>query len=71
MLGNDELGIPLGITVDFDTIRDKEENSITLRERDSTMQARGSVQEIVDAIKRLVENVEWWPGCLRETAQVC
>jgi glycyl-tRNA synthetase len=30
---NDELGIPLGITVDFDTAKD---GSITLRDRDTT-----------------------------------
>lgn len=34
----DEIGIPFGITIDFDTI--KEPNSVTLRERDSMQQVR-------------------------------
>jgi glycyl-tRNA synthetase len=39
---NDELGIPLGITVDFDSLKD---GSITLRERDSMKQVRASQRE--------------------------
>lgn len=34
----DEIAIPYGITVDFDTL--KEPNSVTLRERDSMAQVR-------------------------------
>lgn len=34
----DEIAIPYGITVDFDTL--KEPHSVTLRERDSTGQVR-------------------------------
>lgn len=33
----DEIGIPFGITIDFQTTED---NSITLRERDTTRQVR-------------------------------
>jgi glycyl-tRNA synthetase len=36
----DEIGIPFGITIDFDTVSD---NSVTLRERDSTAQVRVKV----------------------------
>ena len=36
----DEVGIPFGITIDFDTVKNA---SITLRERDSTRQVRLSV----------------------------
>lgn len=54
---NDELGTPLGITVDFDTVKD---GSITLRDRDSTKQVRGSEQEILSAVKHLVEGEETW-----------
>lgn len=54
---NDELGTPLGITVDFDTVAD---GSITLRERDSTSQVRGSEDEVVQAVKNLLDGVESW-----------
>ncbi|PLB47756.1 glycyl-tRNA synthetase [Aspergillus steynii IBT 23096] len=54
---NDELGIPLGITIDFDTLKD---DTITLRERDSTKQVRASQSDIVDAIKSLVDGKESW-----------
>lgn len=54
---NDELGIPLGITIDFDTVKD---DSITLRERDSTRQVRASIDEIIASIKSLVDDVETW-----------
>ncbi|KAL3704113.1 Glycine--tRNA ligase 1, mitochondrial [Talaromyces marneffei ATCC 18224] len=54
---NDELGIPLGITIDFDTVKD---DSITLRERDSTRQVRASIDEIIASIKSLVDNAETW-----------
>lgn len=54
---NDELGTPLGITVDFDTVKD---GSVTLRERDSTQQIRGSEDEVVSAVRNLVETHETW-----------
>ncbi len=54
---NDELGTPLGITVDFDTVQD---GSITLRERDSTAQVRASEDQIVEAVKNLVSGSETW-----------
>ncbi|RMZ78971.1 hypothetical protein DV737_g3639, partial [Chaetothyriales sp. CBS 132003] len=54
---NDELGTPLGITIDFQTVKD---NSVTLRDRDSTKQVRASEDEIVAAINALVEGEETW-----------
>lgn len=54
---NDELGTPLGITVDFDTLKD---GSVTLRERDSRVQLRASQDEIVEAIRGLVAGAETW-----------
>ncbi|KJZ80058.1 Putative glycine--tRNA ligase [Hirsutella minnesotensis 3608] len=54
---NDELGTPFGITVDFDTVND---GSVTLRERDTTLQVRSSQEEIVLAIRHLVDGVETW-----------
>ena len=54
---NDELGTPLGVTVDFDTLKD---GSVTLRERDSMIQIRGPEDDVVVAIKGLVEGTETW-----------
>ncbi|KAK3357678.1 hypothetical protein B0T25DRAFT_517072 [Lasiosphaeria hispida] len=54
---NDELGTPFGITIDFQTIKD---GSVTLRERDSTRQVRAGEDEIVAAIKSLVDHSKSW-----------
>ncbi|CAK7216124.1 hypothetical protein SEUCBS140593_002764 [Sporothrix eucalyptigena] len=54
---NDELGTPLGVTIDFDSVQD---GSLTLRERDSMAQVRASEDEIVEAICSLVEGKESW-----------
>lgn len=59
---NDELGIPLGITVDFETI---ENGTITLRERDSTKQVRALIEEIIESIKSLVDNKETWTDAFK------
>jgi glycyl-tRNA synthetase len=60
---NDELGTPLGVTVDFDTLKD---GSVTLRERDSMIQVRGSEDEVVAAIKGLVDGSETWDEVMRK-----
>lgn len=54
---NDELGTPLGITVDFQTLQD---GSITLRDRDSTTQVRAGEERIVDAIQAIVTGNKDW-----------
>jgi glycyl-tRNA synthetase len=54
---NDELGTPFGITIDFQTVKD---DSLTLRDRDSTKQVRASEDDIIDAVKALVEGEETW-----------
>ncbi|KAF2841605.1 glycyl-tRNA synthetase [Patellaria atrata CBS 101060] len=54
---NDELGTPLGITVDFQSVQD---NTFTLRDRDSTKQVRSTEEKICTAIKNIVEGVETW-----------
>lgn len=57
---NDELGTPFGITIDFDTVKD---GSVTLRERDSTKQVRGSLDDIVKAVKAITyDGVSWTEG---------
>lgn len=54
---NDELGIPLGITVDYDSLED---NSFTLRDRDSTKQVRANLDDILEAILKMVKGKESW-----------
>ena len=54
---NDELGTPLGVTIDFQTIKD---NTVTLRDRDTTKQVRASEDEICKAIKAIVDGEEAW-----------
>ena len=59
---NDELGTPLGITVDFQTIKD---NTITLRDRDTMAQVRASEDEICAAVKSIVDGEETWEDIAR------
>ncbi len=54
---NDELGIPFGITVDYQSLED---NSFTLRDRDGTKQVRASLDEILEAIVKMVKGKETW-----------
>lgn len=54
---NDELGTPLGITVDFQSVKD---NTFTLRDRDSTKQVRSDEDTICAAIRSLVEGQKTW-----------
>ncbi|KAI3333289.1 glycyl-tRNA synthetase [Ustulina deusta] len=54
---NDELGTPLGITIDFQTVQDK---TVTLRDRDSTKQVRGEEGEILAAIRSIVDGDKTW-----------
>ncbi|CAI9635163.1 unnamed protein product [Alternaria alternata] len=54
---NDELGTPLGITIDFQSVKD---NTFTLRDRDTTEQVRSSLDEIAQAISNIVKGEETW-----------
>jgi glycyl-tRNA synthetase len=54
----DEIAIPYGITVDFDTL--KEPHTVTLRERDSMGQLRVPVEDIADVIRNLATSRQEW-----------
>jgi glycyl-tRNA synthetase len=54
---NDELGIPFGITVDYDSLEGK---GFTLRDRDSTKQVRAQLDDILGAIVNMVKGKESW-----------
>ncbi|KPI42593.1 Glycine--tRNA ligase 1, mitochondrial [Cyphellophora attinorum] len=60
---NDELGTPLGITIDFQTVKD---STVTLRDRDSTKQVRASQDDIVAAVKALCEGDKTWADIASE-----
>lgn len=60
---NDELGTPLGITIDFQTIKD---NTLTLRDRDSTSQVRADEASILAAVKALSEGTKVWSDVAKE-----
>jgi len=60
---NDELGTPLGITIDFQSVKD---NTFTLRDRDTTKQVRANEDTICGAIKSLVEGHKVWADVQEE-----
>ncbi|KAF4783706.1 glycyl-tRNA synthetase [Colletotrichum scovillei] len=60
---NDELGTPLGITIDFQTVQD---STITLRDRDSTKQVRADEDTIIAAIQSLVTGAKEWKDVAAE-----
>ena len=45
----DEIGIPLAITVDFDTLED---NQVTVRDRDTEAQERIPIAELADYVEK-------------------
>jgi glycyl-tRNA synthetase len=50
----DEIGTPLCVTVDFDTIDDR---AVTIRERDSMAQVRVPIAGLVDALRERLESL--------------
>ena len=59
---NDELGIPFGITIDYESLEGK---GVTLRERDSTKQVRASMVEIIEAVGKMCKGREGWEGVVK------
>jgi glycyl-tRNA synthetase len=53
----DELGIPFGITIDFDTLKNR---TVTVRDRDTLTQVRVSVDEVADLVERLCRERTSW-----------
>ena len=56
----DEIGIPFGITVDFQSPKDK---TVTVRERDSMQQIRLSVDDAVHVVHDLIVGRTSWEKC--------
>jgi len=59
---NDELGTPLGITIDFQSVKD---NTFTLRDRDTTKQVRDTEDKVCEAIQSLVNGTEQWEDVVK------
>lgn len=53
----DEIGIPFGITIDFDTVKDK---TVTVRERDCMEQVRIPISEVAVVLRKLCDNSIPW-----------
>lgn len=51
---NDEIGTPICVTIDFETIEEKEK-TVTLRNRDTVEQSRVSIEALLDTVKALIE----------------
>jgi glycyl-tRNA synthetase len=47
----DEIGTPIGITVDFDTMKD---GTVTMRDRDTMEQTRVKIDDIFDIVRKKV-----------------
>jgi glycyl-tRNA synthetase len=45
----DEIGIPLGITVDYETLKD---NTVTIRDRDSWRQVRSKIEDLPELLHK-------------------
>merc|ERR1711970_681080 len=54
----DEVAIPFGITVDFDSL--KEPHTVTLRERDTTTQIRIDVEKVAEVVRQLSTGRTTW-----------
>jgi glycyl-tRNA synthetase len=59
---NDELGTALGITVDFQSVKD---HTFTLRDRDTTKQVRAGEDEILKTVQSICEGNESWDDVMK------
>ncbi|KAF7315087.1 Glycine-tRNA ligase [Mycena indigotica] len=60
---NDELGTPYGVTLDFASVQN---GTMTLRERDTTDQRIGPIDEVIAVVEGLVNGkIDWAQACER------
>ncbi|KIJ64005.1 hypothetical protein HYDPIDRAFT_112513 [Hydnomerulius pinastri MD-312] len=63
---NDELGTPFGVTLDFASVQNR---TMTLRERDTTEQLIGSIDDVIAVVTDLVQGgINWAEACQRLAA---
>lgn len=53
----DEIGVPFAVTVDFQTVKDR---TVTLRERDSTLQVRLAMDEVSAVVDLMIRGEADW-----------
>lgn len=58
----DEIAIPFGITVDFETLKNP---TVTLRERDSTLQVRIPIDQVGATVRDLSNGSETWESVMQ------
>ena len=63
----DELGVPFAVTVDFQSVQD---NTVTLRERDSTKQIRLHKDEITNVVSKIVRGKMTWTDLTKKYPMV-
>ncbi|GAA5865978.1 hypothetical protein JCM8547_002902 [Rhodosporidiobolus lusitaniae] len=56
---NDELGTPFGVTLDFASTKN---STMTLRERDTTLQLIGKIDDVIQLVSDLCSGAETWEG---------
>ncbi|OJA20691.1 hypothetical protein AZE42_06035 [Rhizopogon vesiculosus] len=56
---NDELGTPFGVTLDFASVQNR---TMTLRERDTTDQLIGPIDDVIAVVTELVQGTINWPA---------
>jgi glycyl-tRNA synthetase len=60
---NDELGTPFGVTLDFASVANR---TMTLRERDTTEQLIGPIDDVIATVTELVVGtIDWFEACRR------
>lgn len=57
---NDEIGTPMCITIDEDTLKD---NSVTIRDRDTTEQVRVEISKLKEVIQKVIEGESLFSLC--------
>jgi glycyl-tRNA synthetase len=60
---SDELGIPFGVTVDFQTLLDQ---TVTLRDRDTMAQVRLPIAHLVSVVSRLIQETLSWETVMKK-----
>ncbi|KAI9911330.1 hypothetical protein PsorP6_009629 [Peronosclerospora sorghi] len=63
----DEIGIPFGVTINFDTVEDRQ---VTLRERESTAQVWIPIDAIGSEVRKLVNGLATWDEMLERYPNV-
>ena len=56
----DQVAVPYGVTIDFDSLKDPSNQTVTLRERDSMEQVRLPLKDVAYVIKHLATDKMTW-----------